>query len=95
MRKFLIFIFMLMISVANQAGSFPKLVGEKSWLTLDMYHQSRALPIGDRFVRFPFNPGLQATYHRIMLGKEALTGGTTLQAGYSQFDRLFWSIHLG
>lgn len=95
MKKILFFIFMLIMSAPNLAGSFPKLVGDKTWLTFDVYHQSRALPVGDKFVRFPLNPGFQTTYHRIWLGKEALTGGTTLQAGYSQFDRLFWSMHLG
>lgn len=60
-----------------------------------MFHQSRALPVGDAFVRFPFNPGFQGAHHRVWFGKDELCGGTTLQAGYSQFDRLFWAVNLG
>jgi hypothetical protein len=83
------------LSASSQAYSDPEWEKDNTWLTLDIYHLSRALPVGDKFVRFPFNPGFQATYHRIWLGEGALTGGTTLQAGYSQFDRLFWAMHLG
>lgn len=96
MRKLIILLLILVIGASSQAGPFPKLIGEKSWLALDIYHQSRALPLGDRFIRFPFNPGLQATYRRVWLGKGELTGGsTTIQGGYSQFDLLFWTMHLG
>jgi hypothetical protein len=95
MKKAIFFLVMLILSASGQAHSDPKWGKGATWLTLDIYHLSRALPVGDKFVRFPFNPGFQATYHRTWLGKGSLIGGTTIQAGYSQFDRLFWSMHLG
>lgn len=95
MKKSLFFLIMLILVISSQTASSPKLPNDQSWLTLDIYHQSRALPMGDQLLRFPFNPGFQAAYHRIWLGEKMLTGGTTLQAGYSGFDRLFWSLNLG
>lgn len=95
MKKLIFFLFMLILSASSQAYSNPQWGKGATWLTLDIYHQSRALPVIDKFARFPFNPGFQASYHRIWLGKGSLTSGTSIQAGYSQFDRLFWSALLG
>lgn len=86
---------LLLASFTSEVGAFLKSGGEKSWLTLDLFHQSRALPLGNAFVRSPFDPGLQLSHHRSRWGSRAITGGTVIQAGYSQFDRLFWAVNLG
>lgn len=37
---------LLLASFSSEVGAFPKLGGEQSWLTLDFFHQSCALPLG-------------------------------------------------
>lgn len=88
-------IMLLLVSLIAQASAFPGLSGKTRWLTLDVFHQSRALPLGDALVRGAYNPGFQLSYHCTRWGTKNLTGGTIIQAGYTQFDRLFWAGHLG
>ncbi len=95
MKKVIFILMMFIVCLSGQAYSNSQYAADNSWLTLDIFHQSRALPLGDAFVRFPFNPGFQAGYHRVWLGKGSLTGGTVIQGGYSEFDRLFWAMNLG
>jgi hypothetical protein len=64
------------------------------WASLDVFHLSRTLPSLSRIVESPLNPGLRGRYHRAWFGK-AVTGGSSLQAGFTSFDQLFWSLSLG
>jgi hypothetical protein len=65
------------------------------WFSLDLAHLSRSLPAFDRTIDVPLNPALQLGYHRRLLGRGALSAAFSLQAGFEQFDRLFWELFAG
>jgi hypothetical protein len=65
------------------------------WLSFGIGHLARTLPAADRTIDTPLHPALRVAYHRCLLGEGALSGGLSLQAGFQQFDRLFWSLSSG
>jgi hypothetical protein len=66
----------------------------RNWVSLDLHHQSRALPSFGRTLETPLNPGFQARYHHVWFGR-AVSAGSTANLGFSTFDRLFWSVAAG
>jgi hypothetical protein len=66
----------------------------RDWASLDVYHESRALPSFRTIVETPLNAGVQARYHHAWFGK-AITGGSTANLAFASFDRLFWSLSAG
>ncbi|MBD3225415.1 MAG: hypothetical protein GF313_11830 [Caldithrix sp.] len=95
MRKTIAVLLILMMWGAGNAKNFSFAPANNSWWSLDIFHQSRALPPGDRFVRAPMNPGYQLSHHHSLLGSRSLRGAGTLQAGYTRFDQLFWAVTIG
>lgn len=95
MRKIIAGFLILMMYGVGNTKDFSFTPANHSWWTLDIFHQSRALPLGDRLVRTPFNAGYQVSYHYSLLGSGSLRGAGTLQAGYTRFDQLFWAVNIG
>ncbi len=95
MKKIVFIIIMLGMGNLAIAQTFTPVPAQNSWWTVDLFHQSRRLPLGDRFLKTPVNPGLQIRYHQTVLGSGSLKGAGLVQAGYLQFDQLFRAVNIG
>jgi hypothetical protein len=67
----------------------------RHWLSAGVDHFARTLPSPGRAIETPLHPALRLAYHRRLLGERSLSGGLSVQAGFQQFDRLFWSLSSG
>ena len=87
----------LVLAVALSQSPAPAArepIAKRQWLSLDVYHLSRAFPALARTIETPINPGLQLGYHRTLFGR-VFRGGLSVQSALHSFDQLFWSLSAG
>ena len=64
------------------------------WVTLDVAHVSRSLPMANP-IGDALNPSVLAGYHRNLFGGGALGAGISFQAGVLSYEELLWSPSVG